>query len=204
MESTTGWRFVVEELERVGAEVHLAEPAEAAALKGKKKRAKTDWTDARHLRELLLIGCCRGRGSRRRTSSTSAFAFGRGICYRTSGPSDSSESTRCSTTTGPAAAQPADVGQPRMARRSRPVGRRPRADHDRAERDRRARSRSAIDVLDLELVPFDQVLRAQARKQPGCRALIKAIYGVGELTAITIVAELGDTRRFHNSRDVVR
>ncbi len=63
---------------------------------------------------------------------------------------------------------------------------------------------SVIDVLDLELVPFDQVLRAQARQQPGCRALIKAIYGVGELTAITIVAELGDTRRFENSRDVVR
>ena len=56
LEATTGWRFVVEELERVGAEVHLAEPAEAAALKGKKKRAKTDWADARHLRELLLIG----------------------------------------------------------------------------------------------------------------------------------------------------
>jgi len=47
LEATTGWRFVVEELERVGAEVHLAEPAEAAALKGKKKRAKTDWADAR-------------------------------------------------------------------------------------------------------------------------------------------------------------
>src|SRR3984957_13646638 len=56
LEATTGWRFVVEELERVGAEAHLAEPAEAAALKGKKKRAKTDWADARHLRELLLIG----------------------------------------------------------------------------------------------------------------------------------------------------
>ena len=36
------------------SEVHLAEPAEAAALKGKKKRAKTDWADARHLRELLV------------------------------------------------------------------------------------------------------------------------------------------------------
>src|SRR5690349_15004865 len=40
LEATTGWRFVAEELERIGAEVHLAEPAEAAALKGKKKRAK--------------------------------------------------------------------------------------------------------------------------------------------------------------------
>ena len=28
LEATTGWRFVVEELRRVGAEVHLAEPAE--------------------------------------------------------------------------------------------------------------------------------------------------------------------------------
>lgn len=56
LEATTGWRFGVEELQRIGAEVHLAEAAEAAALKGKKKRAKTDWADARHLRELLLIG----------------------------------------------------------------------------------------------------------------------------------------------------
>ena len=32
LEATTGWRFVVEELERVGAEVHLAEPTEANAL----------------------------------------------------------------------------------------------------------------------------------------------------------------------------
>jgi transposase len=56
LEATTGWRFVVEELERVGAEVHLAEPAETSTLKGKKKRPKTDWADARHQRELLLIG----------------------------------------------------------------------------------------------------------------------------------------------------
>lgn len=56
LEATTGWRFVVKELGRVGAEVHLAEPAETSAMKGKKQRAKTDWADARHLRELLLIG----------------------------------------------------------------------------------------------------------------------------------------------------
>ena len=61
-----------------------------------------------------------------------------------------------------------------------------------------------IDALDLKLVPFDQDLRALARKQTGCRALIDQIYGVGELTAVTILAELGDTRRFSNSRDVVR
>src|SRR3954447_16802493 len=56
LEATTGWRFVVEELRAVGAEVHLAEPAETASLRGPKRRAKTDRADARHLRELLMIG----------------------------------------------------------------------------------------------------------------------------------------------------
>src|ERR671927_908594 len=56
LEATTGWRFVVEELQRVGATVHLAEPAETAARRGSKKRAKSDRADARHVRELLMIG----------------------------------------------------------------------------------------------------------------------------------------------------
>src|SRR3954453_21544104 len=55
LEATTGWRFVVEGLRRIGAGVHLAEPAETAGLRGPKKRAKGDRADARHLRELLMI-----------------------------------------------------------------------------------------------------------------------------------------------------
>ena len=55
LEATTGWRFVVEELRRIGAVAHLAEPAETAGLRGPKKRAKGDRADARHLRELLTI-----------------------------------------------------------------------------------------------------------------------------------------------------
>src|SRR5271168_323418 len=56
LEATTGWRFVVEELQRVGASVHLAEPAETAARRGRKKREKTDRADARLLRELVMVG----------------------------------------------------------------------------------------------------------------------------------------------------
>ena len=56
LEATTGWRFVVEELRRVGAVVHLAEPAQTAARRGNKKRPKSDRADARHLRELLMVG----------------------------------------------------------------------------------------------------------------------------------------------------
>jgi transposase len=40
LEATTGWRFVADELRRAGAAVHLAEPAETAARRGNKKRAR--------------------------------------------------------------------------------------------------------------------------------------------------------------------
>jgi transposase len=42
VEACTGWRFVVEELQRAGIEAHLAEPADTAAARGPKRRAKTD------------------------------------------------------------------------------------------------------------------------------------------------------------------
>jgi Transposase IS116/IS110/IS902 family len=43
-----------------------------------------------------------------------------------------------------------------------------------------------------------QELRTFARRQPGCKALLGQ-FGVGELTAVTILAELGDARRFSSS-----
>jgi len=54
LEGCTGWRYVSEELAAAGVGVHLGDPAEIAALRGPKKRAKTDRTDARLLRTLLL------------------------------------------------------------------------------------------------------------------------------------------------------
>jgi len=73
-----------------------------------------------------------------------------------------------------------------------------------ADREQLDISLQIIDALDLQLVRFDSELHAIARKQSGCRGSVEKIYGVGGLTAITILAELGDVRRFHNSRDVVR
>jgi transposase len=61
-----------------------------------------------------------------------------------------------------------------------------------------------IDVLDSELEPLDRRLRDFARRQPGCKALIAELYGVGALLAPAILAELGDCRRFDSSDDVVR
>jgi len=65
-------------------------------------------------------------------------------------------------------------------------------------------SLAMIDALEVQIAPIDRELRAYARVQTGCRALIDAHYGIGELCAVTIVSELGDCRRFANSRDAVR
>jgi hypothetical protein len=56
VEACTGWLFVCRALERRGAVAHLAEPMETSALRGRKRRAKTDRTDARWLRQLLCEG----------------------------------------------------------------------------------------------------------------------------------------------------
>jgi hypothetical protein len=56
VEGTTGWRFVAEEVAAAGGQVVVAEPAETRALRGPKRRAKTDRADARWLRELLVRG----------------------------------------------------------------------------------------------------------------------------------------------------
>ena len=61
-----------------------------------------------------------------------------------------------------------------------------------------------LDQLDRELVPIDRALQLFARRQPGCRALIGQLYGVGAVTATAILAELGDARRFKSSDDAVR
>ena len=56
VEACTGWRFVVEELEHAGIAASLAEPADTAAARGRKRRAKTDSADAGLVRELLAGG----------------------------------------------------------------------------------------------------------------------------------------------------
>ena len=42
VEGCTGWRYVAEELAAAGVTAHLAEPADTAAARGRKRHAKTD------------------------------------------------------------------------------------------------------------------------------------------------------------------
>ena len=60
-----------------------------------------------------------------------------------------------------------------------------------------------VDALDRQLAPLDKELRAYARRQAGCKALI-ARSGIGALTAVAILAELGGGSAFSSSRQAVR
>jgi transposase len=195
LEATTGWRFVVEELRRVGAVVHLAEPAETAARRGNKKRPKNDRADARHLRELLMIERLpeswippdhildlRARVRLRHTLSEQRSEWQQRIqatLYHHGCPQ------RRNLMTGD--------GREWLAAQPLPV----------AAREQVMVAVAMIDALDRQLAPLDKELRAYARRQVGCKALM-AHYGIGPLTAVTILAELGDCTRFSSSRQAVR
>jgi transposase len=60
-----------------------------------------------------------------------------------------------------------------------------------------------IAAIDRQMAPIERELRLFARRQPGCRALMTH-YGIGELTAPTILCELGDVTRLSSSRKAVR
>jgi transposase len=60
-----------------------------------------------------------------------------------------------------------------------------------------------VEAIDRQLAPLERELRQLARRQPGCRAL-QAHFGIGELTAPTILCELGDVTRLSAARKAVR
>jgi len=195
LEATTGWRFVVEELRRVGAVVHLAEPAETADLRGSKKRAKSDRADARHLRELLMVKRLpeswippdhildlRVRVRLRHTLTEQRSEWQQRIqatLYHHGCPQ------RRNLMVGD--------GREWLAAQPLPA----------AAREQVTVALEMIDALDRQMAPLDKELRAYARRQAGCRALM-AHYGIGELVAVTVLSELGDCMRFSSSRQAVR
>ena len=195
LEATTGWRFVVEEFRAIGARVHLAEPAETAARRGTKKRAKSDRADARHLRELVMVGRLpeswippehllelRARVRLRHTlvdqrrewqQRMQATLYHHGVPARSWLLGAESRAWLAGLQLPPAAREQITVAL------------------------------ALVDAHNVQLVPLDQQLRDYAKRQPGCRALMRH-YGIGPLTSITILAELGDARRFSSSREAVR
>src|SRR3954466_9247874 len=72
VEATTGWRFVVEELQRASAQVQLAEPANTTAARGPKRGARPTSATLATCATCCLSGGCRRHGSRPSTSSSCA------------------------------------------------------------------------------------------------------------------------------------
>ncbi|MBI2237118.1 MAG: IS110 family transposase [Actinobacteria bacterium] len=196
LEGTTGWLYVVEELHRAGIRAHLAEPADTAALRGPKRRAKTDAADAKLLRELLAAGRlpeswippAHVEQIRTLVRLRKALLDERGAWHQR------------------LQAKLFHHGLPRLG---------PLSLEDRrawfgtielppASRHVVQVALSSIERISAEMAPIDAQLKWIARHQPGCRALERGIYGVGWLTAVAIWAELGDVRRFGSSRRAVR
>jgi transposase len=176
VEGCTGWRFVVEELQAAGFLAHLAEPAETSSLRGPKRRAKTDRTDARLLRELLEQGRLpsswipptwildlRTTVRLRKTLVDQRTAWQQRIhaaLFHHGLPRPTQELLA-----GASRAWLERVVLPPASRQALAV------------------ALGQIDGLDAELVPIDRWLRTLARRQPGCRALISRHYGIGAITA---------------------
>jgi transposase len=195
VEGTTGWRFVAEEVAAAGGQVVVAEPAETRALRGPKRRAKTDRADARWLRELLVRGELpeswippehlielRTQVQLRRTlcrervawlQRAQAQLFHQGVAP------------------GGVLADP--------ARRDWLEG----VELSRAGRELIANALAMLDFLDAQIAPLERELRAYARRHPATRALVE-LYGVGDLVAVALYATIGDARRFSSSRKLVR
>jgi transposase len=200
-EACTGWRYVIEELQRVGVAAHLADPAETAAARGRKRRAKTDRADAKLIRTLLaedrLPECYIPppqvleyrallelyQDLRREHTAwvqrVHAVLFHQGAEHLGLGGLSTVEGRQRLVEV--AAGQLSPAGQVQIA--------------------------TGIDMLDATERQLDQVRRQLlgiARHVRGAKALSDALYGVGPITALALTCWLGGADRFSSARKAVR
>jgi transposase len=198
VEACTGWLFVCDSLTEAGAIPHLAEPAETSARRGKKRHAKTDRADARHLRELL------GEGRLPEAWLPPAHVVEwrtRTRLRKTLVDERTQWLQRIRATLFHHGVPPAEVPE-------RLLGGHGRSFLECVELPEAARERitvalAMIDAIEIQLAPIERRLRRLARRQPGCQALMREP-GIGELIAPTLLCELGDVSRLSSSRKAVR
>lgn len=202
LEGCTGWRYVAEELARAGAGRQVGEPAETAALRGRKRHAKTDRADARHLRQLLADGrlpqCwvppshileCRALLELYRdlrvehtawTQRIHAVLFHQGA-PRLSGVGGLRTEAGRAELAAITAAHLSAVGQTQVGT-----------------------ALAMLAVLDEQLdVVHGQLLHA-ARHLTGAKILAERLYGVGPVTALALCCWLAGAGRFSSARKAVR
>ena len=195
LEGCTGWRYVSDELAAAQLGVHLGDPAEIAAARGPKKRAKTDHADAKLLRTLLVEG----------RFPESWVAPAHVLEVRTLGRLYCTLMDERRAWQQRIHAQLFHQGCPPVrallshAGRTALIG----AELSPVGRQYVDTALHRIDELSAEIEPLRTQLVNFARCQTGCQALQRH-YGIGWLCAAIIWAEIGDARRFHSSDQLVR
>src|SRR6266536_2165652 len=200
MEGCTGWRYVAEEIRAAGVVPHLAEPAETSALRGRKRRAKTDRADSKLLRELLATGrlpACYIPPSPV-LEWRAMLELYHDLRSEHSGWAQRIHATcfhQGTTAPGLAGVVRGDrqLLQKIVEEQLSPVG--------------RLQVNTALAVmqaLDEHIDPLRRRLLATARHVHGARVLMHEIYGVGAMTSLALCAWLGGANRFSSSRRAVR
>jgi len=196
IEATCGWRWVARELQARGVDVRLAEPAQARALKGKKRQAKTDRLDARWLVMLLAKEMLPGswlppediQQLRDLTRLRQALRHDRTRWAQRLHAILLHEGWPCS-----------------RSELLRPRGRRwlEALQLDRHVRRVVEAQIEMITVIEEQMAEIDRELRTLARGDRRLLAL-QTIYGVGPVLACHLLAEIGDAGRFRRARQLVR
>lgn len=200
MEGCTGWRYIAEEMAKVGVQAHLAEPAETSGLRGPKRRAKTDKADARLLRELLAAGrlpecyippaeVLEWRALLElyqdlRTQHSGWAQRIQAVCFHQ----------------GATAPGQAGIIRGDRARLQAIVD-------EQLTVSGRLQVNTALAMMDVLADHLDRLRRrllSTARGVKGARALMHDIYGVGPLSSLALCAWLGGADRFSSSRKAVR
>src|SRR6516165_5111094 len=200
-EGCTGWRYVSEELAAAGVTAHLAEPADTAATRGRKRHAKTDKTDCRHLRMLLAEGrlpecwippghILEGRALLEtyhdlRAEHTAWVQRIHAVLFRHGAPAPGEGALR--TGQGVAALRAA------AAAHLSPAG-----------QLQVATALEVTEALEARLHVVRHQLLAAARHLTGAKVLAARLSGVGPVTALAMTCWLAGKDRFSSSRQVVR
>jgi transposase len=200
VEGCTGWRYVVEELVQAGCRAHLADPAETATARGRKRRAKTDRADAKLQRELLVDGrlpecwippahildlrALLETYHELREAHTGWLQRIHAVLFHQGAPSLAG-----SLHTDAGQAQLAEIAAGQLS----PVG--------------QVQVTVALEMITAIEVHLDALrgrIHAAARRLHGARVLAEQIYGVGPVTALALTCWLGGADRFSSSRKAVR
>jgi transposase len=201
LEGCTGWRYVAEELAAAGAAAHVAEPADTAFARGRKRHAKTDKTDSRHLRELLAegrlpecwippSGILEYRALLEtyhdlRAEHTAWVQRIHAVFFRQGAPALGQDALRTSrelqALRAAAACHLSPAGQLQVAT-----------------------ALAVLAALEAPLEVLRHRLLAAARHLTGAKVLAERLYGVGPATALALTCGLGGAGRFSSSRKAVR